>query len=112
MLSEQGDTGRCLRLHISGLHMWLCLHRSFEDIEEAAKPGGICAQGGRHSLSVSQAFSLRHRADLLEDLTAADVQEMREVVLDVLGSMAGKVHTAHASSTSPGGMYKQLPMPG
>ena len=68
----------------------LCLHRSFEDIEEAAKPGGICAQGGRHSLSVSQAFSLRHRADLLEDLTAADVQEMREVVLDVLSSIAGE----------------------
>ena len=68
----------------------MCLHRSFEDIEEAAKPGGICAQGGRHPLSVSQAFSLRHRADLLEDLTAADVQEMREVVLSVLGNIAGE----------------------
>ena len=65
--------------------------RSLDDIEEAAKPGGICAQGGQHPLSVPQAFSLRHRADLLEDLTEADVREMREVVLDALGSFAGRV---------------------
>lgn len=65
--------------------------RSFEDIEEAAKPGGICAQGGGHQLTAPQAFSLRHRTDLLEDLTQADVQEMREVVLDILTGAAGEI---------------------
>ena len=58
-------------------------------MEEAAKPGGPLAQGGAHQLTVPQAFSLRHRGDLLEDLQPGDVQEMRETVLDILNSFAG-----------------------
>lgn len=58
-------------------------------MEEAAKPGGPLAQGGTHQLTVPQAFSLRHRGDLLEDLQPGDVQEMRETVLDILNSFAG-----------------------
>lgn len=72
--------------------IWLCAwRRSFEDVEEAAKPGGSLAQGGPHQLNVPQAFSLRHRGDLLEDLRPGDVQEMRETVLDILNSFAGGV---------------------
>ncbi|CAK0786589.1 hypothetical protein CVIRNUC_009803 [Coccomyxa viridis] len=64
--------------------------RTFQDVEEAAKPGGMLAQGGAHPLTVPQAFSLRHRGDLLEDLPEKDVQEMRAVVLDILSSIAGE----------------------
>ena len=71
------------------------MRRTFEDVEEAAKPGGMLAQGGAHPLTVPQAFSLRHRGDLLEDLPETDVQEMRAVVLDVLSSIAGESHRQH-----------------
>jgi hypothetical protein len=40
---------------------------------------------------VAQAFSLRHRQDLLEPCTRKDVQEMRAVVLEALDRIAGMV---------------------
>lgn len=63
--------------------------RSLEEIEEAAKTGGQLAKGGEAPLTVSQAFSLRHRGDLLEKCTREDVDEMRQVVLDTLTDIAG-----------------------
>ena len=71
------------------------MRRTFQDVEEAAKPGGMLAQGGAHPLTVPQAFSLRHRRDLLEDLPEKDVQEMRAVVLDILSSIAGESLPQH-----------------
>lgn len=71
------------------------MRRTFQDVEEAAKPGGMLAQGGAHPLTVPQAFSLRHRGDLLEDLPEKDVQEMRAVVLDILSSIAGESLPRH-----------------
>lgn len=63
--------------------------RSLEEIEEAAKPGGQLAKGGEAPLTVSQAFSLRHRGDLLEKCTREDVDEMRQGVLETLTKIAG-----------------------
>ncbi len=68
----------------------LCACRSLEEIEEAAKPGGQLAKGGEAPLTVPQAFSLRHRGDLLEKCLRKDVEEMRRVVLETLTNLAGE----------------------
>lgn len=60
-------------------------------MEEAAKPGGPLSAVGEAPLSVAQAFSLAHRADLMEDCTEANIEEMRHEVLDALNTVAGTV---------------------
>ena len=53
------------------------------------RPGGRLARGGETAMSVAQAFSVRHRADLLAACPPADCDEMRAVVLASLNKVAG-----------------------
>ena len=66
------------------------LRRTFEEVEAAARPGGPLARGGDAPLGVAQAFSLRHRDDLLARCPREDIAEMRETVLATLNRVAGK----------------------
>ena len=76
-------------------------------MEEAARPGGSLAHGGSHALTVPQAFSLRHGGDLLEDLPEADVQEMRDTVLEILSSIAGE-NFSHKGISSSGNFIEEI----
>ena len=42
--------------------------RLFEDVEEAAQPGGPLAQDGAYPLTIGQMFSLKQRKDILTEM--------------------------------------------
>jgi DNA polymerase/3'-5' exonuclease PolX len=67
---------------------WYAGLRSFEDVEHAAQPGGLLSPDGAFPLSVEQAFSLRHRKDLLEPVPPQDIDEVMETVLQTLGQVS------------------------
>ena len=63
--------------------------RTYEDVEHAMRPGGRLARGGETPMSIAQAFSVQHRADLLAACPPADIDEMRAAVLASLNKVAG-----------------------
>ncbi|DBB06978.1 hypothetical protein WJX77_001835 [Trebouxia sp. C0004] len=90
-----GGATRRLFMHLPGVgaktaKIWYHLgYRSYEDLDEAIDEGDVRSEGGRLPISYEQAFSLQHRADLLEALPASDLTDMQAAVTEALQHVTG-----------------------
>ncbi|KAA6429749.1 MAG: DNA-directed DNA RNA polymerase mu [Trebouxia sp. A1-2] len=64
-------------------------YRTYEDLDGAIDEGDVRSEGGRLPISYEQAFSLQHRADLLEALPASDLTDMQAAVTEALQHVTG-----------------------
>ncbi|GAB4823868.1 hypothetical protein N2152v2_010914 [Parachlorella kessleri] len=58
---------------------WDLGYRSFEDVEEAAQPGGPLAADGAYPLTIGQMFSLKQRKDILTEMDLLVTHPTRSV---------------------------------